>query len=54
MLLWGKTTKSRARRAVKAIAALHPDRVPEILVLPCSDAHPAYAAWVASSTKGKR
>ena len=54
VLLWGKTTTSRARSAVKAIAAHHPDRVPEILVLPCSDAYPAYAAWVASSTRGKR
>ncbi|HEU4725076.1 MAG TPA: divalent cation tolerance protein CutA [Candidatus Eisenbacteria bacterium] len=54
VLLWGKTTATRARAAVKAIAASHPDQVPEILVLPCSDAHPAYAAWVAASTKGAR
>lgn len=54
VLLWGKTAMSRARAAVKAIAALHPDRVPEILVLRCVDAHPAYAAWVVASTKGAR
>lgn len=54
VLLWGKTAASRARSAVKAIAAIHPDRVPEILVLPCVDAHPAYAAWVAAAARGKR
>jgi periplasmic divalent cation tolerance protein len=49
-LLWGKTTVARAGRAVKALAALHPDRLPEILVLETVGALPAYAAWVAAET----
>ncbi|MEK7347377.1 MAG: divalent cation tolerance protein CutA [Candidatus Eisenbacteria bacterium] len=54
VLLYGKTAASRASRAVKVIAALHPDRVPEILVLKTAGALPAYAAWVVAETKGKR
>ena len=49
VLLWGKTTRRRAGAAVRAIAARHPDRVPEILTLGVADALPAYAAWVAAS-----
>lgn len=54
VLLWGKTAASRAGLAVKMIESLHPDRVPEILVLKTAGALPAYAAWVAASSKGKR
>jgi len=54
ILLWGKTASSRADLAVKMIASLHPDRVPEILVLRCAGALPAYAAWVAAETGRKR
>jgi len=52
VLLWGKTSPRNAATAVKAIRALHPDRVPEILVLRAG-ALPAYAAWVTSATKRK-
>ncbi len=45
-LLWGKTTAARARAAVSAIRSSHPDRVPEILVLPVSGGYSAYLAWV--------
>jgi periplasmic divalent cation tolerance protein len=48
--LWGKTSSRRAAAAMEAIRALHPDRVPEILLLRAG-ALPAYAAWVASETK---
>jgi periplasmic divalent cation tolerance protein len=54
VILWGKTTTRSAARAVAAIRALHPDRVPEILVLRTSASLPAYAAWVAASTRGAR
>ena len=45
-LLWGKTIASRARAAVLAIRASHPDRVPEILVLPVQGGHAPYLAWI--------
>jgi periplasmic divalent cation tolerance protein len=53
VLLWGKTSPRGAARAVAAIRALHPDRVPEILVFRTAGALPAYAAWVAAATGGK-
>jgi len=54
VLLVGKTARRRARGAVAAIAALHPDRVPEILAIDVDAAPPAYAAWVAAATGGAR
>jgi periplasmic divalent cation tolerance protein len=45
-LLWGKTTASRARSAVSAIKASHPDRLPEILILPVQGGHAPYLAWI--------
>ncbi|HSQ60493.1 MAG TPA: divalent cation tolerance protein CutA [Acidobacteriota bacterium] len=54
VLLWGKTTLRGAAKAVEAIRALHPDRVPEILVLKTAGALPAYAAWVTAAVGGKR
>jgi periplasmic divalent cation tolerance protein len=45
-LLWGKTAASRARAAVLAIRESHPDRVPEILVLPVEGGHAPYLAWI--------
>jgi len=54
VVLWGKTAATAAARAVRAIRALHADEVPEILVLRSSAALPAYAAWVAAATGGKR
>src|SRR5690349_16721179 len=54
VLLYGKTARGRSRAAIKAIATLHPDQVPEILALDVDDAQPAYAAWAAAATKGAR
>ena len=45
-LLWGKTAASRARAAVRAIRASHPDRVPEILILAVQGGHAPYLAWI--------
>ena len=45
-LLWGKTTASRAPAAVKAIRASHPDKVPEILILPVRGGHAPYLDWI--------
>ncbi len=49
-LLWGKTTAALAPRAVVAIRALHPDEVPEILVLRVEGGNARYLEWVAAST----
>ena len=53
-LLWGKTASPMAARAVKAIRALHPDEVPEILVLRVGGGDARYLAWLAESARGKR
>lgn len=50
-LLWGKTTASRARAAVLAIKDSHPDRVPEILILPVRGGHAPYLAWIQSEVR---
>jgi periplasmic divalent cation tolerance protein len=50
VLLWGKTAWRRAAAAVAAIAAIHPDRVPEILALEVDKTPAAYAAWVTASS----
>lgn len=54
VLLWGKSTASKARVAVRAIRDAHPDRVPEILVLPVSGGHGPYLEWLASETRPER
>jgi periplasmic divalent cation tolerance protein len=46
-LLLAKTTAARARAAVRAVRAGHPDAVPEILVIPVSGGHAPYLAWIA-------
>ena len=53
-LLWGKTTSGMAARAVKAIRALHPDEVPEILVLRVEGGNAEYLAWLAESVGRSR
>ena len=50
-LLWGKTTRARARAAIRAIQKSHPDQVPEILVLPVLGGHAPYLAWLAAEVK---
>ncbi len=50
-LLWGKTLRSRARAAVSAIRESHPDRVPEILILPIEGGHGPYLAWLAAEVR---
>jgi periplasmic divalent cation tolerance protein len=49
VLLWGKVAWRRAGKAVAALKAAHPDRVPEIVAIRVDKALPAYAAWVAGS-----
>ncbi|MGH7680925.1 MAG: divalent-cation tolerance protein CutA [Candidatus Eiseniibacteriota bacterium] len=46
VLLWAKTSAGRARVAVEAIRARHPDRVPEILVIPIRGGHAPYLDWL--------
>lgn len=46
VLLWGKTSAARAREAVEAIRAGHPDHVPEILVIPIGGGHRPYLSWL--------
>ena len=50
-LLWGKTTRAKAEAAIRAIRESHPDRVPEILVLPILGGHAPYLAWLAGEVK---
>jgi periplasmic divalent cation tolerance protein len=50
-ILWGKTTRARARAAVRAIRESHPDEVPEILVLPILGGHAPYLAWLAGEVR---
>jgi periplasmic divalent cation tolerance protein len=45
-----KTSAGAADRLVARVQELHPYDVPEAVVLPVTDALPAYAAWVADST----
>lgn len=53
-ILWGKTTAAMAARAVRAVRALHPDEVPEILVLRVAGGHGPYLSWVARSVGPQR
>ena len=54
ILLWGKTTRGRARSAVRALRAAHPDQIPEILVLPVQGGHAPYLAWMAGEVRRAR
>lgn len=51
VLLTGKTLAARARAAVEAIQASHPDQVPEILILPILGGHVPYLAWLAREVR---
>lgn len=46
VLLLIKTTARRFERLRRAVVALHPYDVPEIIALPLSVAHPPYLEWV--------
>jgi periplasmic divalent cation tolerance protein len=50
-LLIVKTRKEKAEDVVKAIRALHPYEVPEIIVLPVTGGHLPYLAWVHGETE---
>ena len=54
VLFWGKTIRSRARLAVRALKEAHPDEVPEILILPVQGGHAPYLEWVAGEVRRKR
>jgi periplasmic divalent cation tolerance protein len=54
VLLWGKTTARMADRAIRAIRAIHPDEVPEILVLRVAKGDPRYLRWLAASVGAGR
>jgi len=45
-----KTTASRRSALIDALTRLHPYEVPEILVVPVIDGHPAYLQWVREQT----
>ena len=49
-LLWGKAAAAAADRAIEAIRALHPDEVPEILVLRVAKGNRSYLRWLEQST----
>ena len=49
--MWIKTTASRQDELMRAIAALHPYDVPEMLVLPINQGLPAYLDWVRQETR---
>ena len=51
--LWGKTTRAKARAAIRAIKEDHPDQVPEILVLPILGGHAPYLAWLAAEVRAR-
>jgi periplasmic divalent cation tolerance protein len=46
-----KTTRSRVDQLGKAILAIHPYDVPEILVLPVIDGYSGYIDWVQKATR---
>ena len=49
-LLVIKTTAARFTRLTRAILAIHPYQVPEIIALPVAAGHPPYLDWVALSS----
>lgn len=50
ILLLVKTTAAAVDGAIRAIRAVHPYDVPEILALPVTDGLPAYLEWLAAET----
>jgi len=50
-LLIAKTRKENAGEVVRALRALHPYEVPEIIVLPVTGGHLPYLDWVYGETR---
>ena len=48
-LLVIKTTAARVARLTRAVVALHPYDLPEVIALPVTGGHRPYLRWVASS-----
>ena len=48
-LLLIKTTSARLARLTRAVVALHPYDLPEVIALPVTRGHRPYLRWVASS-----
>jgi len=51
VLLFVKTRRSLVKACTKAIQALHPYEVPEIVGVPIVDGLPGYLRWVARETQ---
>jgi periplasmic divalent cation tolerance protein len=51
-LLIIKTRRGLAEAVIRALKAEHPNKVPEIIVLPVIAGHPPYLDWVCQETKG--
>ena len=49
VLLLIKTTAARLPALKRAVVALHPYEIPEILAIPVASGHPPYLRWIASS-----
>ncbi|MGQ9819302.1 MAG: divalent-cation tolerance protein CutA [Candidatus Kapaibacteriales bacterium] len=45
-----KTSKDRYKNLISRVKELHPDKVPEIIVLPVIDGFSEYMSWVLSVT----
>lgn len=46
-----KTTKLLVERLRTRVVKLHPNEIPEVIVVPIVDGHPPYLDWVASETQ---
>jgi periplasmic divalent cation tolerance protein len=51
-LLIMKTRRTLVEKVIRALRAIHPYEVPEIIVLPVVAGHPPYAGWVHTETDG--
>jgi periplasmic divalent cation tolerance protein len=47
-----KTTRARVPAILKRLPEIHPYDLPEALVVPVTDGHPPYLAWIAQMSKG--
>jgi periplasmic divalent cation tolerance protein len=52
-LLIIKTRQCLAGKVIRALRAMHPYEVPEIIVLPVVAGHPPYLDWVLKETTGQ-